>query len=79
MDFPLNLSPGELFDFLPPGGERRIVIVNGTYPPRVGLHVVDMLPLLPGQGARRDAYPIPSGLVSDAIEKAMTLVADVPQ
>lgn len=77
MNFPTELQPGELFDFLPPG-PRRIVVVNGTYPPRVGLHVVDMLPLSPGEGARRDAHPIPSGRVEDALEVAQSLTDNLP-
>lgn len=72
MSFPTELQPGELFDFLP-SGPRRIVVVNGTYPPRVGLHAVDMRPLVPGHGARRDAYPVPSGRVEDALAIAQSL------
>lgn len=75
MSFPFVLAPGELFDYLPMGSPRRIVVVNGTYPPRVGLHVVDMLPLVPGQGERRDAYCVPSGLVTDALQIAEGLAS----
>jgi hypothetical protein len=59
---PESLAPGETYTRFE-NEVMRVVVVNGTIPPRVGLHVVK----IEQNGQSRTTYEVSSGILADAI------------
>lgn len=70
MSYPESLQPGESHVVHDADG-HRITIVNGTAPPRVGLHVLHEFPD-DGPGESSTAYPVST--LAEAIAIAESLI-----